>query len=138
MRGWHSAIDQHGDSGFSLLEVLVATTLMGLIMVVLLQVLASTIRIQETDWNHTQALMVAEKVLQENCILNSLAAGSYQGREGRYDYRVLVNPQYEISASMGSSRLLSSTIQVTVFWKERGADKSLALTTVRTGPQRRS
>ena len=66
--------------GFSLLEVLVATTIMGLVLVVLLQVLTSALRAQEASWSHTQAVLVAEKVLQENCEINTLAEGTYQGR----------------------------------------------------------
>ncbi len=57
-----------------------ATTIMGLVLVVLLQVLTSALRAQEASWGHTQAVLVAEKVLQENCEINTLAAGTYQGR----------------------------------------------------------
>ena len=81
-----------GVEGFSLLEVLVATTLMGLVLVVLLQVLTSALRAQEASWGHTQAVLVGEKVLQENCEINSLKEGTYQGRDGRYDYVVRVTP----------------------------------------------
>ena len=51
-----------GSEGFSLLEVLVATALMGLVLVVLLQVLTSALRAQEASWSHTQALLTAEKM----------------------------------------------------------------------------
>ncbi|MFZ5447269.1 MAG: prepilin-type N-terminal cleavage/methylation domain-containing protein [Thermodesulfobacteriota bacterium] len=138
MRDRHSSSTDGSAEGFSLLEVLVATALMGLVLVVLLQVLTSTIRVQESDWTHTRALMVAEKVLQENCGLNKLTEGTYQGREGRFDYRVHIVPQYQISSEMDTAHFICSTIQVTVFWKERGVDKSLALTTVRTGPAEKS
>jgi prepilin-type N-terminal cleavage/methylation domain-containing protein len=117
--------------GFSLLEVLVATAIMGLVLVVLLQVLTSAIRAQEASWNHTQALMVAEKVLQENCQINSLTEGVYQGRDGRYDYVVKITPQYESSKLAAGGRFLCSLIQVIVTWQARG-QKSLELQTVRT------
>ena len=45
--------------GFSLLEVLVATTLMGLVLVVLLQVLSGAMRAQEMTLEHARALQVA-------------------------------------------------------------------------------
>ncbi len=126
-------VDQNGPGGFTLLEVLVATTLMGLVLLVLLQVLTATIRTREASWNHTQALLVAEKVLQENCELNTLTGGTYQGREGQYDYRVSITPQFRLSTPFRFKELLCSLVQVTVFWKERGANKSLALTTARSG-----
>ena len=47
--------------GFSLLEVLVATALMGLVMVVVLQLLTTALRCQETSWSRTQAVLAAEK-----------------------------------------------------------------------------
>ena len=70
---------------------------MGLVLVVLLQVLTSALRAQEASWGHTQAVLVAEKILQENCEINTLAEGTYQGRDGRYDYVVRVTPQYELA-----------------------------------------
>ena len=85
-----------GAEGFSLLEVLVATAIMGLVLVVLLQVLTSALRAQEASWGHTQAVLMAEKILQENCQINSLKAGTYQGRDGRYDYVVRVTPQDDV------------------------------------------
>ncbi|MFA5110735.1 MAG: prepilin-type N-terminal cleavage/methylation domain-containing protein [Desulfobaccales bacterium] len=127
------AVDQGGPAGFTLLEVLVATTLMGLVLLVLLQVLTATIRTREASWNHTQAILVAEKVLQENCELNSLTGGTYQGREGLYDYKVNITPQFQISTPFRFKQLFCSLIQVTVLWKERGANKSLVLTTARSG-----
>ena len=124
--------------GFGLLEVLVATTIMGLVMVVLLEVLSAAVRAQESSWGNTQAELAAEKVLQENCLLNRLAAGTYQGREGTYDYVVRITPQFSISSPMRSARLLCSAIQVTVSWQERGRAKSLVLGTIRTNTEKKS
>jgi prepilin-type N-terminal cleavage/methylation domain-containing protein len=129
------ATRSRGAEGFSLLEVLVATTIMGLVLVVLLQVLTSALRAQEASWGHTQAVLVAEKVLQENCEINTLAAGTYQGRDGRYDYVVRVVPQYELSDPITGRRILCSLLQVTMTWREWGRKKTLELQTVRTASQ---
>ena len=56
-----------------------ATAIMGLVLVVLLQVLTSALRAQEASWGHTQAVLVAEKILQENCEINTLASGDLPG-----------------------------------------------------------
>jgi prepilin-type N-terminal cleavage/methylation domain-containing protein len=125
-----------GSEGFSLLEVLVATAIMGLVLVVLLQILTSALRAQDAAWNHTQALLTAEKVLQENCEINTLAVGTYQGRDGRYDYVVRVTPQYELANILSDKRVLCSLIQVTLKWQERGRTKALELQTVRTKAQK--
>jgi len=118
--------------GFSLLEVLVATVIMGMVMVVLLQVLTSALRAQGASWSHTQAVLVAEKILQENCEINTLERGTSQGRDGRYDYVVKVTPQYELGDPFADKRILCSLIQVTVTWQEWGRHKTLELQTLRT------
>jgi prepilin-type N-terminal cleavage/methylation domain-containing protein len=123
--------------GFSLLEVLVATTLMGLVLVVLLQVLTSALRSQEASWGH-QAVLAAERSCRENCEINTLKEGTYQGRDGRYDYMVRVTPQYELANSLSNLEVLCSLIQVTLAWQERGAKKTLELQTIRTRAQKRS
>ena len=120
------------DAGFSLLEVLVATTLMGLVLVVLVQIMTTVLRAQEAVRGHTQALVVAEKILQEHSQLKNLEAGSFQGQDGRYGYRLRLTPQYEVSEAKLNRTIRCYLIQVTVFWEERGRTKSLDLQTVRT------
>ena len=122
--------------GFSLLEVLVATTIMGMVLVVLLEVLTSALRAQEASWGHTQAVLVAEKILAENCEISTLARGTSQGVEGRYDYVVQVTPQYELAEPFADKRILSSLIKVTLTWKEWGRRKTLELQTIRTVAQK--
>jgi prepilin-type N-terminal cleavage/methylation domain-containing protein len=119
------------NTGFSLLEVLVATTLMGLVLVVLIQILTTVLRAQETSRLQVQALMVAEKVLQEQCDIRKLEQASYQGQEGRYGYQVRVTPQYEVSLTDYNKRIRCFLIEVTVSWQERGRVKSVALRTAR-------
>jgi prepilin-type N-terminal cleavage/methylation domain-containing protein len=131
-----SAPRVHRTEGFSLLEVLVATAIMGMVLVVLLQVLTSAIRAQGASWSHTQAVLVAEKILQENCEINTLARGTSQGRDGRYDYVVQVTPQYELADPFADKRILCSLIQVTLTWQEWGRHKTLELQTIRTVAQK--
>jgi prepilin-type N-terminal cleavage/methylation domain-containing protein len=124
--------------GFSLLEVLVATSLMGVLLVVLLQVLTTALRAQETSLDQIQALLVAEKVLQENCGTQTLAAATYQGRDGRFDYLVRVSPQFEVSNPHINQLVRCSLIQVTVSWRQRDQARSLALQTIRTAVEKKS
>jgi prepilin-type N-terminal cleavage/methylation domain-containing protein len=131
-----AASGQRKTAGFSLLEVLVATALMGLVLVVLLEVLTMALRSQEAAWRRTQAVLVAEKILGENSQINTLKAGTYQGREGRYEYLVRISPQSEWSNSLSRRRILCSMIQVTLTWQERGSKKTLELQTLRTGSEK--
>lgn len=122
--------------GFSLLEVLVATAIMGLVLVVLLQVLTSALRAQNASWGHTEAVLMAEKILQENCEINSLKGGTYQGQDGRYDYMVRVTPQDAFAGPVGGKVILGSLIQVTLTWQEWGRRKTLELQTIRIAAQK--
>jgi prepilin-type N-terminal cleavage/methylation domain-containing protein len=126
------------DEGFSLLEVLVATIIMGLVMVVILQVLSATLRAQESSLSHTRAVMVAEKVLEEYCGLNKPGAGTFDGQEGRYAYRVRLSPQFEVVPPNQGVRATCLLIEVTVSWVERGRTKSLELLTMRTVGQKKT
>jgi hypothetical protein len=109
---------------------------MGMVLVVILQVLTSALRAQEASWGHTQAVLVAEKILQENCEINTMARGTSQGRDGQYDYMVQVTPQYELADPFADKRILCSLIQVTLTWQEWGRHKTLELQTIRTVAQK--
>jgi type II secretory pathway pseudopilin PulG len=120
------------------LEVLVATALMGLVMVVLLQVLSMALRTQEAARGHYQAVLVAERVLQEYCLLKSLQSGVYQGQDGRFAYEVRLTIQYEVADENLAKKLRCCLIQVTVSWREGGRVRSLNLQTLRTVAQEKA
>jgi prepilin-type N-terminal cleavage/methylation domain-containing protein len=123
--------------GFSLMEVLVATALMGMILVVILQVLTGAMQAQETSLGHARALLLAEKVLQEGCNTKGLTASQYEGQDGPYSYQVRITPQYEVATPAVMDRLVRcSLFQVTVTWPERGGKRSVSLETIRTASEK--
>jgi prepilin-type N-terminal cleavage/methylation domain-containing protein len=129
-----------GDSraaGFSLLEVLVATALMGVLMVVLLQALAGSLRAQESSRSHSQAVLAAEKVVKEYGDLRSASQGVFQGREGRFAYVVRLEPHFQTPMAQGKGTAVCSLLRVTVTWEERGRTRSLELQTMRTAVVRK-
>ena len=118
------------------MEVLVATVVMGLVLVVLLQVLTGALRAQEAAVSHSRALQVAEMVLQQSCNGMNLAKGQYQGEDEPYSYLVRVTPQYEVSDITLGRRVQCSLIQVIVSWRERDGERHVELETMRTSSQR--
>jgi Tfp pilus assembly protein PilV len=124
-------------AGFSLLEVLVATTLMSLVLFVIIQVLASALRAQEASRSNTQAVLAAQKILEEFSD-KELAQGVFQGKEGRFAYRVTLEPQFQVPITGQDRQLVCSSLKVTVSWEERGKTKSLELLTLRTTVQKKS
>jgi prepilin-type N-terminal cleavage/methylation domain-containing protein len=122
--------------GFTLLEVMVATTIMGLVLVVLLQVLSGAMLAQETAMGHARALQTADRVLQDGCNGKDLSSRQYTGQDGPYSYQVRITPQYEVATPATLGRLIKcALIQVTVSWEERGRKKSVSLETIRTASQ---
>jgi prepilin-type N-terminal cleavage/methylation domain-containing protein len=122
--------------GFTLLEVMVATAIMGLVLVVLLQVLSGAMMAQETAIGHARALQTADRVLQDSCNALDMSSRQYSGQDGPYSYQVKITPQYEVAVPATLDRLVRcSLIQVTVSWPERGRTPSVSLETIRTASQ---
>lgn len=125
--------------GFALLEVMVATTIMGLVLVVLLQVLTGAMMAQETALGHARALQTADRVLQDGCNAMDLSSRQYSGQDGPYSYQVKITPQYQVTIPATLDRLVRcALIQVTVSWEERGRNRSVSLETIRTASQKRN
>ncbi len=123
--------------GFTLLEVMVATTIMGLVLVVLLQVLTGAMTAQETSFGHARALEAADRILQDGCNANDLSSRQYTGQDGPYSYLVKVTPQYEVNTPATLGRVVRcALIQVTVTWQERGRKRSVSLETIRAASQK--
>ena len=118
-------------AGFTLLEVMVAATLMGLVLVIILQVLTSTLQAQEASRSNTQAVLTAQMIL-EKFSATEVDSGVYQGKEGRFAYQVNLTPQLQIPFPGQLRKLVCSSLTVTVTWEERGRTKALELQTLRT------
>jgi prepilin-type N-terminal cleavage/methylation domain-containing protein len=123
--------------GFALLEVMVATALMGLVLVVLLQVLSGAMMAQETALGHARALQTADRVLQDGCNAPDLSLRQYSGQDGPYSYQVKITPQYDVTPPNTLDRLVRcSLIQVKVSWQERRRNLSVSLETIRAASQK--
>jgi|UniRef100_A0A7C3SIV3 prepilin-type N-terminal cleavage/methylation domain-containing protein len=121
---------RRGDSGFSLLEVLVAAALMAGLAAILLQVMTVGLRAQKANLEQAQALEVAGQIIQEYSREALLQPGTFQGRQGAYIYQVRIAPQYQVAA--GHTQVICYLVTVAVSWPERGASKSVELSTMRT------
>ena len=114
-----------------------ATTLMGLVLVVLLQVLNGAMTAQVTVLGHARALQTADRVLQDGCNAMDLSSRQYSGQDGPYSYQVKITPQYEVTTPATLDRLVRcALIQVKVSWQERGRNLSVSLETIRTASQK--
>lgn len=119
-------------SGFSLLEVLIATTITGLTLIALMQLLLVGFKAKTNARQRTAASLLAERLLQEYSDKDSLKSLQNQGEQDGYRYQIQVMPQYEIAAPDARSRVVCFLIQVTVAWLEKGKTKYIDLETIRT------
>ena len=124
-------------NGFTLLEVLVASALMGLVLVVVMQLMSAGLTSLKAVRLQGEALLVAERVLGDYCQNRALKPGTFSGNEGKFAYQVRLEPQYTLTIVQG----LKATcyhLKVTVAWREGGHPRSVALESARTVFQRGS
>jgi Tfp pilus assembly protein PilV len=131
-------LDEQAESGFSLLEVLIATIITGLTLIALFQLLLVGFKAKTNARQRTAASLLAEKILSEYSNNNRLSGGQYQGEWEGYRYRVQIEPQYEVPAVEPDSKVICYLIQVTIAWLEKGKAKSIELETIRTIVRRKA
>ncbi len=120
------------DSGFSLLEVLIATTIISLTLMALLQLLLVGFKAKTSARQRTAATICAEKILQEYTAGDKVTSGKYQGELEGFQYLVQIEPQYEVPTNEANTKVRCYLIQVSIGWLEKGKTRSFALQTIRT------
>ena len=119
-----------GQRGFTLLEVLVALTILGLGAVALIQLSAQGLRLVKQSDDHQGAILLADRLAKEP---SRLAEGIEHGQEGALTWERRVAPVSTPDTLQPpggpTPRLMALT--VTVRWHR---DASLTLATLRTAP----
>ncbi len=99
-------------SGFTLLEVLVAFVLFAMSFAVVMQILTSSVRNTARSQEYTQAALWAQSVMAEVGIAEPLEAGSQSGSfNDKYSYSLDIS-EYDMSIGEG---LASETIPVGLY-----------------------
>jgi prepilin-type N-terminal cleavage/methylation domain-containing protein len=120
------------ESGFSLLEVLIATTIIGLTLIALMQLLLVGFKAKTNARQRTAASLLGEKILQVYSNNNKLTSGQYQGQWQGYRFQVQIEPQYEIFPADPKTKVVCYLIHVSIAWLEKGKTKSIDLETMKT------
>lgn len=125
--------------GFSLLEVLVAFSILALSLGILMQIFSGSLRNADISHDQAQALTLAQSVLASAGIEAPLAAGEATGTlNEKYRWTLLVTPvQYE--SATGDINQLSPTgilelweVAVRIVWQGSDArERDLRLVTMR-------
>lgn len=131
--------------GFSLLEILVAFSILALSLGILMQIFSGSLRNTDVARDQAQAVVVAQSVLASAGVVSALDAGAASGEAGeRFRWQLQVAP-FALEAQPGSAGALPATpqlqlwaVSVTVAWADgRREDRSLTLTTLRAQPPKR-
>ena len=115
--------------GFTLLEVLVAMTILGLALVTLMQLTSHGLRLLRQADDHQQAVLVADRVART---VDTVQEGVESGQEGAYRWErrvTLVPVPEELTPGAGPPPRLYS-LSVAVRWGSR----TLELSSLRAVP----
>lgn len=126
-------------SGFSLLEVLVAFVILALVLAVQSRILSLSSRSLSTAGHYQEALILAESQLAEiSAQLSSSSSSHQQGRLGdAYHWQADIEPYEFENHHLGTNdRIKPLLIHLTVGWGDRDAQQ-VSLTTIRLVEERR-
>lgn len=116
--------------GFTLLEVLVAMTILGLAIVTLMQLSSQGLRLLRLSDDYQQAVLVADRVVRS---VEVLQEGIAAGQEGRFQWErrvALVPMPEELTPGAGPKPLLYA-LSVAVRW---GGSRTVEIASLRAVP----
>lgn len=117
-------------AGFSLLEVLVAFSVLALMLGVLMQTLSQSSRNVAISTAYSKALTLAESKLAEAGAYGPLDAATYgDALEGEFEWEITASPI--ATAPAGSSGLLPYHVRVVVAWGTEAQRRSVELDTIK-------
>lgn len=118
--------------GFSLLEVLVAFSVLTLFLGVLLGLFSTGLRNSLAAHDYSQAISLAESKLAEVGVTERLAPGEWQGAfDEHYRWRLRVVPFAGGERRWADLPLQPFEVTVEVSWQTGQRDRSVALSTLR-------
>lgn len=125
-------------AGFTLVEVMVAFTILALSVGVVSVIFGNGLRLASAADEQTRALAVAEAKIAEFSVPEKLLPGLAQGMAGDMRWQTSVLPFFfDPQTDDGKRPPDYLRIGVRVFWGEGAAGQSLALDTIRLAPRGR-
>jgi general secretion pathway protein I len=126
---------KRGCRGFSLLEVLVAFTILAMLLGALFQVFSAGLRAARSGDRYTRATVIAQSQLAAIGVEHALLEGITSGTtDDDYHWRVTVRAYDDDQLSETDLTLQPLAVDVEVFWEEGGAPRTLTLTSMLLGP----
>lgn len=122
------------NKGFSLLEILVAFTIMGISLGILLKIFSSGVNNAVIAEDYIVATQIAESLMAKTGVETALAVGQSSGVEGdKYQWQVTVENNVNSEAEQDSEFELMA-VQVLVRWdQEQQNARTVELNTIKAG-----
>ena len=123
-------------AGFSLIEVLVALVIVGIVLLATVRVFGTGILVHDAAKGTDTALTLAEDKLAAAGVDNTLHPGSSEGVfAGRFHWRVTVSPYADKeSADLPEPGYRLYRVAAEVAWREGWRERHTVLATLRMGP----
>lgn len=124
----------HKERGFSLLEILVAFSILALSLGILLNIFSSGANTAAVAEEYTAAVQIAESLMAQTGVETALQAGQTSGLEDeKYRWQVTISPYIPSIAKFDALAATVSLykVNVRVDWDEGGSGRQFALTTLK-------
>lgn len=116
-------------AGFSLLEVLVAFSILAASLSVLFAVFSRGLQSASLTAEYQQAVSLAQREMNRLLVLDVLRTGIREGDVDRYRWRTTVEPSDHGRAAVDDP-LQALDVTVDVSWREGRNDRNISVTTV--------
>lgn len=125
---------RHAIRGFSLLEVMVAFTILAMLLGALFQVFSGGMHAARSGDRHTRATVIAQSRLAALGVEYALVEGVTSGSvDDDYHWRLTIAPYTDDRLPAAGALMQPLIVNVEVFWEEGGAPQSVSLTSMRLG-----
>ena len=117
-------------AGFTLLEIMVAMSLIGIVLVVVMQLFSANLRSLSVSESHVNAAAHAEaimrNILEDEGFPNTIRSGT---TEDGYRYDAAITKAYEERTQALNVDLFQ--VRVTIYWNDGARQRSLSLETLK-------
>ncbi|MEI8207581.1 MAG: prepilin-type N-terminal cleavage/methylation domain-containing protein [Methylococcales bacterium] len=135
-------IQVNKQKGFSLLEILIAFSILAFSLGILLKIFSSGVNTASVAEDYTAAVQIAESLMAKTGLETPLQVGQDSGTENeKYDWLLTVNPYiFELGTSTSDTDYVTTTmglfkVKVIVSWGQAANKRRIELTTLKLGYQ---